>query len=98
MSLRAEFSTRVLKKDREGLKFIDMNEKGFLHYISKIINISAEQLKEPYIASDKTRLSVCAQMDRGIIGACSDALRVDDAEADLSEFCFKFFLMDLLEI
>jgi len=68
MTLRASFATGMLRKYRRGDKFGDMTEEAFLGYLAKIMNTSAEQLKETYIASDETSFEICAGMMQEMIG------------------------------
>ena len=80
MYLRASFATGMLKYYRHGLKIEDITEDQFLCYIAKIINTSAAMSREAYIASNEKSFELCAMMEREMMGACADGLRVDDAD------------------
>ena len=80
MTLRASFATAMLRKHRRGEKFGDMREEDFIEYLAKIMNTSAEQLKDTYIASDESSFKACAEIVHKMLETKNDDTNLDDSD------------------
>ncbi len=67
MTLRASIASMMVQRHRRGEMMTHFSEERFLEYLAKVMNTSAEQLRETYVSCEGQTHKECAAMVRSII-------------------------------